>query len=108
MKVNVKLALHGEYYGYVCFQGLYESAEKAINETIRKYEGMPEVKVLTYVHDHSHMKYDNDNTKHTHVMVYNSKYNVISQAEFESACEQCSEEQFDYWDMYTIEEMEIQ
>lgn len=108
MKVFVKLGLHGEYYGYVCFQGLYKTKEEVIEETIKKYEQLPEVKVLTYTHDHRNHKYDKDFTTHTHVMAYNSKYDgVISQAEFERTCDDCCEEQFDYWELYVIEEVEI-
>lgn len=107
MKVFAKLANHGECYCYCCLHGLYKSVETAIKETVEKYAPFEYVKVLTYTHDHANLEYDKDGGKHTHVMAYNSKSGVISQEEFEKACDNLDEDGLDYWEQYILEETNI-
>ena len=106
MKVFAKLGLHGEYYGYVCLQGLYKTVETAIAETMAKYADIPNIKVLAYTHDHMNFKYDKE-PKHTHVVVYNSDYDEVTPEQFASLCDTCCEEDINYWELFIIEENEV-
>lgn len=44
MKAFVKLGLHGEYYGYVCYQGLYKTKDEVIEETIKNTNNFQRLK----------------------------------------------------------------
>ena len=107
MKLYVKLAPHGEYYCYTCFQGLYANKQTAIDELKSKYKELPYIKVFVYTHNHNN-DVDNDNVTHTHVMAYNTIGGAISQREFEKACDNQEEEYLDgRWEIFTLEETEV-